>query len=361
MSRYPFGNDPRKIEGYRAFWARAATRRPLVGFSIKSWFPLEEFAASRAWKGHRTLTPAMVDPAAFLDDQERLLREGESMEDDILRGASPSQAVQWLAGMLGSTLRILPGSILEEPQRLPWEQVLAMGLDRENPWFRVYMKCARTLVERAAGRFPVSHGTLLGPTDLLADFRGHTEALYDLVDEPARAGEALWTFARIFREVTRAIWDELPLFHGGCYDAQYQLWTPGPIIRMQEDAVAAYSPALYRALVQPVDRFLASSFPSAFIHLHATSLPVLDALLEIEELRCVQMNYEVGSGGPAIREMIAPFRRIQEAGRSLLIRGSFTPEEARLLVGSLDPRGLYIYVMVQSLAETEGLRPIFGM
>ena len=29
MSRYSFGNDPAKIEGYRAFWARAEARRPL--------------------------------------------------------------------------------------------------------------------------------------------------------------------------------------------------------------------------------------------------------------------------------------------------------------------------------------------
>ncbi len=283
------------------------------------------------------------------------------MGDDILRGASPSQAVPWLAGMLGSTLRILPGSILEEPQHLPWEQVLAKRLDPGEPWFYLYHECCRTLVERAAGRFPVSHGSLVGPTDLLADFRGHTEALYDLVDEPDRSSDALWVFGRIFRELTRATWDRLPRFHGGWFDAQYQLWTPGPTIRMQEDAAAAYSPELYRRLVQPVDRYLAESFSSAFIHLHSTSLTVLEAILEIEELRCIQMNYEVGSGGPDMAGMIPPFRRIQNAGRSLVIRGSFTPEEARLLMGSLDPSGLYVYAMVESLQEADSLRPILGM
>jgi hypothetical protein len=27
----PFGNDPAKIERYRAFWGRGEARRPLVG------------------------------------------------------------------------------------------------------------------------------------------------------------------------------------------------------------------------------------------------------------------------------------------------------------------------------------------
>ena len=58
------------------------------------------------------LTPDMVEPSAFMDDQERLLREGETLDDDIFRGACPSQAVHWLVAMMGAPLRILPGSIL---------------------------------------------------------------------------------------------------------------------------------------------------------------------------------------------------------------------------------------------------------
>jgi hypothetical protein len=45
----------------------------------------------------------------------------------------------------------------------------------------------------------------------------------------------------------------------------------------------------------------------------------------------------------------------------LLIRGSFTPDELRLLMDSLSPRGLYLYIMVESMEEIEQLRPIVGM
>jgi hypothetical protein len=361
MSPAPYGNNPEKIEGYKAFWQRAPVKRPLIGFSIKSWFPLEEFGASRAWQSHDVLTPDMVKPLEFLADQERLLREGEAMDDDIIRGASPSQAVFWECGMLGSRIRILPGCTMAEEQTLPWEVLQRLHLDHSNPWFKKYLEFADALVQRAKGQFPVSHGTLIGPADLFAVFRGHTQSILDLIEEPEASQNALWHFAEIFRELTHAIWQRLPRFCDGYFDAQYQLWTQGPIIRMQEDAVAVYSPKLYRKFVQPIDQYLAKQFAGSFIHLHSTSMFLLDAFLEIEGLQCYEVNYEVGSGGPPIEGMIPYFRMIQDAGKSLLVRGSFTPAELHTLLDALEPRGLYVYLMVASMQEVEALRPIAGM
>lgn len=360
-SSAPFGNDPRKVERYRAFWDRAPVDRPLIGFSFKSWFPLQEYAASAAWQSAEYLTPDMVHPEAFLDDQERLLREGEMLEDDILRGASPSQAVPWLDGMVGARLRILPGSILGEWRTLPWDRLADIHLDRTNPWFEKYVEFAEALVERSAGRFPVSHGTLIGPSDLFALLRDSGQSILDLLEEPDKSSRLLWRLGEIFCQVTADVWKHIPLFHGGYYDAQYQLWAPGPIIRMQEDASGLYSPRLYREFLQPVDREIARLFRSAFIHLHSTSMFLLDAFLEIKEIRCFQVNYEVLSGGPDIAGMIPYFRRIQAAQRPLLIRGSFTRDEARTLMDALDVRGLYLYIMATDMNEVDALRPWLGM
>jgi hypothetical protein len=360
-SRMPFGNDPAKVERYRAFWDRLPVERPLVGFSFKSWFPLQEYAASAAWQDAAYLTPDMVDAEAFMDDQEHLLQEGETLDDDILRGASPSQAVPWLVGMLGAALRILPGSILGESPVRPWDAIEDISLDRTNPWFRTYIAFAETLVRRSNGRFPVSHGTLVGPTDLHATLRGHDQSIIDLLEEPEKAARLLWRLGEIFCQITDEVWKRIPLYYGGYYDAQYQLWAPGPIIRMQEDASGLYSPALYRRFVQPIDREIARRYPCAFIHLHSTSMFLLDAFLEVDEIRCFEINYEVRSGGPPIEGMIPYFRAIQEAGRPLLIRGSFTPDEARTMMDALEPRGLYVYVMVEHVSEVEMLGPLLGM
>ena len=360
MSTAPFGNDPAKIERYKAFWNRDSVARPLVGFSFVGWFPLGEFEACKAWGADGFLTPEMVDPEAFLPDHLRMLREGEVVDDDVIRGACPAQvAVPWLPGMLGSRMRILPQNVLGDEQRRSWDEALRIRLDPDHPWFRKYMEFAATLVRAADGRFPVSHSPEIGPTDLHAVLRGHTDSVLDLADEPEKSAELLWRLGEISRDVTEALWKRVPLFHGGYFDAQYSLWAPGPIIRMQEDASAVYSPALYRRFVQPVDRMLAAHFASSFIHLHSTSMFLLDAFLEIGEIQCFEVNND--ASGPPVRDMVRYFQRIQKAGKPLLIRGSFTPEELRLLMDSLEPRGLMLNIMAGDLREIESLRPLAGM
>jgi hypothetical protein len=360
MPRAPFGNDPAKLERYQAFWSRADAKRPLVGFTFRGWFPLQEYAATRAWPTDGYLTPEMVIPEEFMEDEERLLREGEVLDDDIIRGDSPAAAViPWLDAMLGARLRILPGNVLAEERALPWEALEQVHLDRANPWFQKYMAFAEALAARARGRFPVSHGALNGPSDLMGGLRGHTQSILDLIEEPERSAGALWRFAAIFQEITEKLWRRLPRFHGGYFDGMYQLWSPGPVIRMQEDASGLYSPALYREFLQPTDRQLASRYANCFIHLHSTSMFLLDAMLEIEELGCFEINNDVA--GPPLEKMVPHFRRVQMAGRCLLIRGSFKPDELRLLMDALEPRGLYLLILVQDLREVGALRPLVGM
>ncbi len=112
--RHSFGNDPAKVENYRRFWNREPVTRPIVGFSLKTWFSILEYSATRQWKPNDLLTPDMVKPEEFLDDQEALLKEGEHMGDDILRGACPLQGIRWFPAFLGFDLQILGESISNE-------------------------------------------------------------------------------------------------------------------------------------------------------------------------------------------------------------------------------------------------------
>jgi hypothetical protein len=360
MSKAPYGNDPAKIERYKSFWSRADVDRPMVSFSFVGWFPFGEFEACKAWSSTPYLTPDMLDPEAFMEDHLRMMREGEVVDDDALRGAGPTQvAIPFLPGVLGCKARILPDNVMGEEQNLSWDEALAVRFDPQNPWFRKYVDFAQALLARSQGRFPVSHNAEIGPTDLHAVLRGHNQSIIDLVDDPERSAELLRRLGEIFYEFTVEFWKHLPLFHGGYFDGQYSLWSPGPIIRMQEDATAVYSPDLYRTLVQPVDRALASRFASSFIHLHSTSMFLLDAFLEIEEIKCFEINNDVC--GPPLTEMVGYFQKVQKARRPLVIRGSFSPEEMRLLMDKLEPRGLFFNVMVNTMAEVESLRPILRM
>ena len=86
---------------------------------------------------------------------------------------------------------------------------------------------------------------------------------------------------------------------------------------------------------------------------------VLDAFLEIEELPCFQINND--AIGPPVADMVPYFQKVQKAGRSLLIRGAFSPDEMRLLMDALAPRGLFLNIMVKRMEEVDALKPILGM
>jgi len=356
--KYAFGNNPERIEKYKAFWNRDKVDCPLVGFTFRGFFPLEEYKVTKAWKPGTLLTPDVIEPADFMEDEEELLREGELINDDIIRGDSPASAViPWLSGMLGSPLKILPGNVLGEELTCSWDELRDIKLDHSNPWFKKYISFICALVEKADGHFPVSQGAFRGPSDLLGLLRGTTQSILDLVDEPARVTKLLWRLADIFIEITEEVWKHIPLFHGGYFDGMYQLWAPGSIVRLQEDLSGLYSPELYRKFLQPVDRYIARHFSNSFIHLHSTSMFLLKDFLEIEEIRCFEINND--DGGPSIKKMIPYFKMVQEAERPLLIRGSFEAEDISLLMQSLESRGLYIYVIVKSTEEIYKIKSLF--
>ena len=59
--------------------------------------------------------------------------------------------------------------------------------------------------------------------------------------------------------------------------------------------------------------------------------------------------------------MVPYFQKVQKARRPLLIRGSFNPEEIRMLMDSLEPRGLFLNIMANTMEEVEALRKLVGM
>jgi hypothetical protein len=59
--------------------------------------------------------------------------------------------------------------------------------------------------------------------------------------------------------------------------------------------------------------------------------------------------------------MIPYYRKVQDAGRSLVVRGAFEPDELQFLMDMLDPRGLLLLIMVKDISEIETARPIVGM
>ena len=192
----------------------------MVGFTKKGWLPVEEYKVTREWPIDTVLSLDMVNPEDFLDDQERMLEEGNYMDDDIIRGACPHQGIPWNCAIIGGKLRILPGSLLAEDMNLEYSAIPEIELNSNNPWFMKYMAFIDALVLRAQGRYPVSHGCVVGPTDLAVILRGHTNTAMDMMDDVPEVQKLFTEMGKVFVSSRDAAWDMIPLWQQGYYDAQ---------------------------------------------------------------------------------------------------------------------------------------------
>ena len=99
------------------------------------------------------------------------------------------------------------------------------------------------------------------------------------------------------------------------------------------------------------------SFPYSVIHLHSSSLFLLDRILDVEPLKCIQINKDVG--GADVPKMLPFLRMVQDRGKRLLIRGKLDHDDLNLLRRELTPKGLYLQIVVEGSAETQGFREFF--
>ena len=340
-----------KIKGYQNFWDLAEVQKPLIGFDMGGFFPIQWFSALKEIKKNVFLQPELLIVDNYLDDYTKLYKRSASVNDDLIKGVSPIPAIPWLEAMLGCSVEISGESIWARERNADWGVLERLSLEQNNPWLQKYLEFLDALVRNADGEYPVSQPILRGITDLIGALRGNTEALIDTLESPDRIKTLAARCADAIIKVSQMQYEILRPFHGGYLIEQFGIWAPGIIVRLQEDISAVYSPQIYCDLIQAFDRQIAAAFPYCLIHLHNSSLFLLDYFLEIEEIDVFQINRDVV--GMSTEEMIPYLKRVQDQKRRLLIRGSLTKEDLRLMHANLSPTGLILQIVINHADATE--------
>ena len=348
----------RKTERYHRFWDRSPVDRPLIGFSVGGWFPLQSYRTMQTLRGKAALSPDVLRAEEFRPDYEGVVALWDGVEDDMIRGLAPIPPFPWLEAMLGCRVQIGNESVWAEEGGFEHADLDRIDFSDENPWRRKYLEFVAMLKARFGDRIPVGQPILRGPSDMIAAMRGSSEMVFDLYDRPGdfrRLAERCTTFAIGVVRAQHAITGR---FAGGYLIEQLGLWAPDRLVRLQEDSSALFSPDLYTALLQPWDRRMAEAFPFAAIHLHSSSLFLLDRILDIEALGCIQINKDVGN--TVVAEMIPFLQMVQARRRSLLLRGKLDLVDLALLRANLSPEGLYLQVVVDKAEDTRKLGAFFA-
>jgi len=363
----------RQIDRHEAFLERRPVDRPLLGPWKSGYYPAEQFPSGTAhWRPGATLRPADVSFAPFADDYRRLYEAQRGSDGDFGYVGSAYWGIPWLEAIMGCPVTVATANCcakpcLTSPEATCWDgsctaiprlsnwggsttaAPTAIDLDA-NAWLAALLRFTRELVDFAAGRFPVCPPLLRGPGDATAAMLGETTYVTGFFDAPAGMRELLDLCAWTRLAVVERLQAIIPAWNGIHAAGGYPsiVCSRRSVAYHQEDSAAVLNPSIFREFLLPALRIGLDAAEVNFIHIHSACLYPVDILLEDGSFDVLQINVDHRGMGPPVSELIGTFKKIQAAGRPLLLWGEFSPEEWELVQTELSPVGLSLQPIVQN-------------
>ncbi len=343
---------------HEAFLRCAQVDRPLLGAWLGGYYPAEQFPRGHhAWQVGRLLQPAEVCFDAFRDDYETLYRVHREAEDDFFYVASAYWGIPWLEAILGCAVHAGETSCWAEMCSVnrtgdacvaPTDAGLCFEL-ADNAWFQCLMRFTQDLVRCAGERFPVCPPLLRGPGDAACALCGPEAVAMALIDGEPWINELLGQCAKVRLEVVERLHGVIPAWLGTHAVGGYacRLWTARTVAYYQEDAAAVLDPKLFTDHLLPLARLTKPLADVHFIHLHSSCLYMIEALLADDTFSVLEVNLDHPGSSPPLAQYLPALRRIQQAGRPLLLWGEIGPSDWDLLQEELSPTGLSIQPIIQ--------------
>lgn len=336
----------RKLELHRNFWERKPTSRPLVSFQLEEYFVSKRFrSASPLLEKGRELKPEQLDVDTLLEEYERMYEDACKTGQDAFWVAEPFNGIPWLEAMLGCRVEGAGSSFIAHPFIGAVEELEEVVFDESNPWVLKYVEFVKKLTAISNGRFPVGQPILRGVSDVVGTMIGQTELIFALMETPEIVQNAFLKVADAQRTLVDLQYKNSVDFHHGHAIGFYHVWCPGKCIWYQEDLSALLSPDLFNSYVIGADQRIVEGYEYTMMHLHPVSFFIVDSILQLEGLKAVQINKDVG--GPSIRKMVPVLRKVLEK-KNLILFAELNKEEIDLIFDELPVSGLYLNIFASS-------------
>jgi hypothetical protein len=349
------------LSGYKkrhlAFWDLSETDRPLLGFTIglglDSWSYWQENKAARALLNREQILPDDINPADFVEDQQKYLELCDQIDDDTIRTVMPLASIPWMEAILGCPVLSSEAGFRSAEILRTAGSLQPVSLNPDNPWIKKYLQFIELYTREFSGKYPVSQSILRGPSDLACALLGAENAAIALVTESQAIHQLLDYVTSQLEKFLRLQLGYLPKFQDGYVIAQYDIWTPEPCIRFQEDFSVLFSPQNYTEFLKPRDERLAAVSPYTLIHLHASSLFLIDQFLEVSQIRAYQVTKDPGI--TRLSDMMPALIKIQQAQKPLVVKGQFDNADLELMKRKLSLCGLCIQPVVRGIPDAKKL------
>jgi 5-methyltetrahydrofolate--homocysteine methyltransferase len=319
-------------ERYRAWWANDALDRAAIGIRAPREKPIPGPPAPSEPPDLLTRWTDGEYIAARADHAFRHTFCGGEHLPKLFVNLGPGIAATYV----GSAPTFDERTVWFGPTISDWRRA-EVRFDPNGYWWETTKRLTATVAEAATRKFFVSITDLGGVTDIIASLRGTANLNLDLLDHPdevkALRGELIGFWKDRYLELERLL---APTQEGtACWAGS---WSPGRTYNIQCDFCCMISPAMFEEFVAPELEGLCRWLDHTTYHLDGPgAIKHLDRLLAIPELHGIQ--WSPGDGAPPNAYFLPMFRKIQAAGKILLLFGD-AADAARVLP-ELSPRGVF--------------------
>jgi hypothetical protein len=340
------------IARHKAFWQRT-NDQPLLSLPPPSpWPPLQvPTPHDTVLPAEGYLAPEMLDPTRYFEQMTHRWAGLGPIDGDQFRMLTAYWYVPWLEAICGCPIWYVrdSGTMYAELPCGGLDAAAAVRVTRENPWLQKLREFYLVLRDLCGDRYPLGVAMpMRGPIDLLAALVGVEAMCLAFAESPQRVAEALRVLTDLWIRVVSEQIELLPPFRGGMAGCeQYGLWAPGTNAVTQCDLAVAISPRTYARFLKPCDERICASMEHPIIHLHSAAMHVLEPVLAVTGFAAIQVVVDPGPKDPTLPELLPLFRRVQAAGKPLIIHGTTTLRaDLDALLAGLSPQGLCVRTTV---------------
>ncbi len=322
---------------YRAFWRGEKLDRPPVIFdTVGSWrHPMYNGAGY-------DYTKYGEDIAAFCRDFRTVWEARAGFPDDAVPCIAPQMGGAIEAALLAGDIEWGPELSVLKPHN-PLETCADLGsirFRRENPYFQRLCRETAYLAEQSRGAFGVNIEASMSLTTTLSQLCGGTQFMFDVMDRPAEVRALAETVLEALLAMQAEVARLNPLPDGTAH-RWLNYWHPGTGFWFSEDDAVMMSAEMYRDLFLDLDIRLCAGVDIAVAHWHTVGLHLIPVLLEIPNLRMIQLSPD--PNGPDFETVLAACRPIVEAGRKVCFQTGFDEHCLRRIFATLPPDACLFY------------------
>lgn len=277
---------------------------------------------------------------------------------DILPVADPIMGPGSLALFLGCEPGFSPETVWFEPcweNEPDPESLPPLVFNPDNPWWKLTEETVRVFAEMGRGKYLTACPDLVENIDVLASLREPQRLMIDMVERPEWVEQKVKEITQVWFEAYSRIYDIIKQEDGSSVFGAFRVWSPGKTAKLQCDASAMFSPAMFQQFVVPELTVQCEWLDRSLYHLDGTqAMGHLDALLSIDALDAIEWTPQAGieKGGHA--RWFPLYRRIIEAGKCVQIIGAH-PHEIAPLLNAIGSQGVYLLNTSTTLEEAEAV------